>query len=250
MRSKLFFGIFVYSVALTLSGCSVSPTIIKAQTSAELSNFLNKTNLVYNNDFYWTKSLPSAPLGVVYKKQTKTIEGKTYEAFSFVTNSIFNTSISDSNLTPEDGHFSKEYTYSRSDDAQLTVAAYFAGSYDDVHQIKQKVEITKATVLASPPDSVKTAYCTDDYWFVSKVYKGADSYFGLSKVMYKVGILGNIGSYTAAGETSLHELRDGVIALSLEPTNHLSGCGATSPRKIIPLMDEIKIWNTNAKPNP
>jgi hypothetical protein len=245
MRSKLFIGFCVSILTLVISGCSVSPSLIKQKNSEELSDFLGKTNLVYNNDFYWTKSIPSAPLGMVYKKQTKSIGGKTYEAFSFATNNVFNSTISESNKTNEEGTgFSKEYTYSRSNDAQLTVAAYFAGTFDEVHQINQKIEIKNATVLSAPPVSVNKTYCTDDYWFVSKVYNGADSYYGLSKIAYKIGILGNIGSYTGSGETSLHELRNGVIALSLEPTKNLPGCGAATPLKITPLADEIKAWNT------
>lgn len=212
------------------TGCSVVPVTTKVEITKEVVDFANTTNLVYGTDRYWIKDVPeiATALGTVYKRESKTVDGVTYYAARLVGEKGFTDLSKDKT---ESGEFTlgKNYSYSYANAADWSVLAAFSGSASNINEIKKKIALTSVSKVTDDEALTPNGkYCTDAHYYVSRVYVGSSSEYGLQEIKYqaKVAFAEVGGSLSGVGRSELHEIRQGVLALMLQPFNNLTKCGA------------------------
>lgn len=251
MCRRSFCAVVVVSLLLsTTTGCSISREATETKPNAEIEAFLNTTNIIYAADRYWVKELPepTSAIGTAYKKTTKSIEQTSYDAFSLVSETAFKTKPTQANITKEELTFSKDYNFTRQNKADVALVSFLSGGAEDVYQIKKKVELAAVWALDADALEPKDGYCKDEYYYVTRVYLGSSSDFGLQQVNYKMKVAGaNVGGALEGNEgTTLHVIRQGALALMLQPMKDHPKCTGTPirPQLITPQLLERELRMT------
>lgn len=216
-------------------GCSVASKQTKVSIAKDVADFTSKTNLIYGNDRYWVKDVPETEtaIGTVYKIQSKELDGVTYYAPQLVGEKGF-TDLTEDNVVDGEFTLGKDYTFKYSNAADWGVLAAFNGGLNNISEIKRKLELSSVKKLGDDEGlTPNSKYCSkdDNYYYVSRAYFGSSSYYGLSQFTYKAKIAwAEVGTdLSGEGRTELHELRQGVLALMLQPFANLTKCGAKKP---------------------
>jgi len=209
------------SIMVLCTGCGVTQKLVKVEPDQKVEAFFEKTNLVQSHDRYWVKEIPetASAIGSTYRKVSENVNGSTYVAFVLEGNNLYK-NIGDSNLNKENLTYSKDYAFKRSDKATLSAAAVFSAGYSDVSEVKKKVELKQVWSPKANDLEINSAYCKLDNYYVTRIYFGSSSDFGLKDVKYVATLAGiEVGGEVSAAESStLHVIRDGVLAIMLQPT--------------------------------
>ncbi|QFT10011.1 hypothetical protein [Vibrio sp. THAF190c] len=218
----------VLLISFVLSACGVSQKVQETTENNEVNQFLDSTNLVKASDRYWIKDIPetSTAVGSVYQKREKLIGGVTYTAFTLVSENLFN-NYDEESLIKEKLTYSKDYKFKREVDSNLAAMAVFSGSHRDVSEVNKKVDLSEVWKLISSELEADPKFCKAGYFYVTRAYLGTSSDYGLKEVSSVATFAGievgaDVSSY---GYSSLHTLKEGSLALMLQPTVQLSSCG-------------------------
>jgi hypothetical protein len=215
-------------LGILLCACSVQQVTKSITVDPKLTEFLNSSNLVSSHDAFWVIELPESEsaLGTVYQKVTLDLDNKKYEAYKLASESIFEDAAVTKNVAEEKDTFSKDYSFTYNQAGDIALLSYFSGGVSDVNQIKKKVELTSVKKMKNTDFPVNRNYCNSNYYYVTRVWKGASSDFGLIQKTYKakVAFISGGAAINGSEESSLHVIRQGIIALVLQPTEQLKGC--------------------------
>jgi len=232
-------------------GCSISRTVQPVEINAELADFLSHTDLIYANDMYWVKDppQPDSSLGSVYEKIVIEIKNapQTFTAFKFAQGGIFNT-LGGTNIKKDAVQFSNAYSYNAGDGAGLVVMSAFTGTASNVYQMDKKVEIHEIWQPNIESAIFGRKYCNDKYYYVTRAWVGDSADMGAQAAQYLIKVVGFSVStqLTKTEKTSLHPVKHGILAYSLEPVNNLGGCQTSSlmgrfmPLPINTIGDELR----------
>jgi len=201
--------------------------IAQKNINPEVLKFYNGSNLTLIDDMYFVKSWPgrASEIGCLYKKETKTIDGKEYSRYSCIHGEFFGP-IPDANIKTEKLGLEKRYTFKRTDKAQVEAYAMFSAGYPDaITEIKKSIKIDQAKSLTDSPDlEVKKQFCEEEFYVVTVAYYGVTSDIGLKEEKYQVQAKADSLKMKAklSGDRydSNYETKKGALAYKLEPTSY------------------------------
>ena len=232
MKTALVFiiAILVILILVVLFGSNTSEEITKYEIDPEVEEWLNNSNLILSREKYWIIDIPESrnALGSVYRKEVLTKDTMTYERFRHVDDYGFH-EIPDSSITKDDQWtFSKDYSFKRSRKFDIMAVNVFSGFLETINEVKKKVELSELWGLNPRNLNFNTFHCDSSKYYVSRVYLGTLSDFGLQevKVQTKITVV-PIGAESVISQaSSMHILKEGALAMMLKPVIDLQGCRA------------------------
>lgn len=232
------------SSLLLFSSCSFVQKQIEVEIDPELTQFMKSTNLVFSDDFFWIKTLPgsSFEIGSIYEKQTRTIGGKEFTIYRFVTDEFFGPLKAENIKQDDQFRFLNHYTFKSSNASQLEALSVFSSGYSGVTEIKKAVELSRLVGLSNAGGlTPQERFCKGSYYVVTRAYYGAASDFGLNEVSFQAKLVGVDFGPALSGyqHESMHVVKNGALAYVLEPANSFCGM-STHNHKIIESAEDLR----------
>ncbi len=190
-----------------------------------LSDFISRSTMVFYQGDYWILGIPETKdiLGKVIEVKIKTVEGKKFEYYEIIDESLFSTAISNTDIKKESIIFQRQEEIRTDNDAGLILLAFVTGQVKNINQVNYNKLIETAYYIDPVGYSIKEKYKNSNAYYVSKYYLGTISYIGTMQlnIVAKGGFASISASDTFTTVSSLNELKKGIVALRLSKIKSL-----------------------------
>jgi hypothetical protein len=191
----------------------------------ELEQLIQPSHMVFYQGDFWILGIPETTdiLGKVIIKKKIEIDEEEYEYYEIYGDSVFEKPVLLKDAIKEEILYQKKNEIKTDTNTGLVLLSYLTGNAKTINEIKEHKIIESAHYFLTDEYQPKQRYKGSEHFYVSKIYFGTLSYYGVSQLEIQASLTGGIGSISENATTvsSLSELKRGIIALRLYPIKNL-----------------------------